>query len=108
MVLNLLSTAAMVRLGHAYDHWMVDVALTNSKLRRRGLRILEEAAGAAAPRAQRALDAAGGNLRVALVMLKTDSTAAAARRRLQHAGGHLRRALGEMKASGARTNSKKK
>ena len=108
MVLNLLSTAAMVRLGHAYDHWMVDVALTNRKLRRRGLRILEEATGATAPEAERALDAARGNLRVALVMLKTNCTAIAARRELQHAGGHLRRALGETKASGARTLGKKK
>lgn len=95
IVLNMLSTAAMVRLGHVYDHWMVDVALTNAKLRRRGLRILEEASGAAAPAALRALDAAGGDLRAALVALKTGSSAPEARRRLRHSAGNLRNALGE-------------
>ena len=45
MVLNLLSTTAMVRLGRVYDNWMIYVALTNKKLRRRGARILEEAMG---------------------------------------------------------------
>ena len=45
MVLNMLSTAAMVRIGRVYENWMVHVALTNHKLRRRGARILEEAAG---------------------------------------------------------------
>ena len=95
LVLNLLSTATMVRLGHVYDHWMIDVALTNQKLRRRGLRILEEASGAAAPDAARAFRQAGGNLRVALVMLKTEATAAGAKQQLKRAGGNLRRALGE-------------
>ncbi len=59
MVLNLLSTAAMIRLGHVYNNWMVDVALTNEKLRRRGLRILQEASGATAARAARALARSG-------------------------------------------------
>jgi N-acetylmuramic acid 6-phosphate etherase len=45
MVLNLLSTAAMVRMGRVYENWMAHVALTNDKLRWRGARILEEAAG---------------------------------------------------------------
>ena len=95
MILNLLSTTAMVRLGHVYDHWMVDVALTNRKLRLRGVRILQEAAGASAARAMRALGQANGNLRVALIMLKTKTATAEAKRRLRSAGGNLRRALGE-------------
>jgi N-acetylmuramic acid 6-phosphate etherase len=95
MILNLLSTTAMVRLGHVYDHWMVDVALTNRKLRQRGVRILEEAAGATAARATSALRQASNNLRVALIMLKTQATAAQAAGRLRIARGNLRRALGE-------------
>jgi N-acetylmuramic acid 6-phosphate etherase len=95
MILNLLSTTAMVRLGHVYDHWMVDVALTNRKLRLRGVRILQEAAGASAARAMRALSQANDNLRVALIMLKTKTAAAEAKRRLRSARGNLRRALGE-------------
>ena len=55
MVLNLLSTAAMVRMGRVYENWMVHVALTNHKLRHRGARILEEAAGVSASTAEHAL-----------------------------------------------------
>ena len=95
LVLNLLSTGAMIRAGHVYDNWMVDVALTNQKLRQRGLRILEEATGASAKQAARALAKSKHNLRIALVMLKTGAVAAEARRRLQQAHGNLRRAMGE-------------
>jgi N-acetylmuramic acid 6-phosphate etherase len=95
MILNLLSTAAMVRLGHVYNNWMVDVALTNRKLRQRGLRILQEAAGASPARASRALRQANNHLRVALIMLKQNTTAHEAQRRLKHARGNLRAALSE-------------
>lgn len=95
LVLNLLSTAAMIRANRVYDNWMVDVALTNEKLRQRGLRILEEATGADAKRAAHALAESKKNLRVALVMLKTGVPAAEARQKLQRVRGNLRRALGE-------------
>jgi N-acetylmuramic acid 6-phosphate etherase len=95
MILNLLSTTAMIRLGHVYNHWMVDVALTNQKLRRRGMRILEEASGATSAQVAGAFKQAEGNLRTALIMLKTGVTATQARRRLKQAGGNLRKALGE-------------
>jgi N-acetylmuramic acid 6-phosphate etherase len=95
LVLNMLSTAAMVRLGRVYDHWMIGVALRNRKLRRRGLRILQQATGASVSVAEHALRQGGHDLRVALVMLKQQVTAAEAKRRLRAAGGNLRRALGE-------------
>jgi N-acetylmuramic acid 6-phosphate etherase len=95
LVLNLLSTAAMIRLGHVYSNWMVDVALTNEKLRRRGLRILQEASGVTESAAARALTEAGNRLRVALVMLKMKAGAREAQRKLREAKGNLRRALGE-------------
>ncbi len=95
LVLNLLSTATMVRLGRVYDNWMTGVALTNRKLRRRGVRILEQAAGASVSEAERALRQSGHNLPLALVMLKRGIGAAEARRRLQAANGHLRNALGK-------------
>ncbi len=60
----------MVRLGHVYDNLMIDVALTNEKLRQRGLRILAEASGADPSAAKHALRQSGHNLRAALVMLK--------------------------------------
>jgi N-acetylmuramic acid 6-phosphate etherase len=93
MVLNMLSTAAMVRLGRVYENWMVHVALTNQKLRRRGARILEEAAGVSLSAAEHALRQAGHNLPAALVMLKTGANARDARRRLAESGGNVRQAL---------------
>jgi N-acetylmuramic acid 6-phosphate etherase len=93
LVLNLLSTAAMVRLGRIYDNWMVHVALTNQKLRQRGARVLEEAAGVSASAAKHALRQAGHDLPVALVMLKTGAGAGAARRWLAAADGNVRQAL---------------
>jgi N-acetylmuramic acid 6-phosphate etherase len=89
----MLSTAAMVQLGHVYDNWMINVALTNQKLRRRGLRLLEEATGASVSEAERAARQAGHDLRVALVMLKARVNAGEARKRLKQAGGDLRKAL---------------
>ncbi len=93
MVLNMLSTAAMVRLGRVYENWMVHVALTNQKLRRRGARILEEAAGVSLSAAEHALRQAGHNLPAALVMLKTGAAARDARDQLAAAGGNVRQAL---------------
>src|ERR1700722_2551339 len=95
MILNSLSTTSMIRLGHVYNQWMIDVAMTNKKLRQRGLRILQEASGAKSAQAARALANSKGNLRVALAMLKNDVTAGEARRALKQAGGDLRHALGE-------------
>jgi N-acetylmuramic acid 6-phosphate etherase len=93
MVLNLLSTAAMVRIGRVYGNWMIHVALRNDKLRRRGTRILAEAAGVNALIAQHALRQSGHNLPAALVMLKTGSNARDARRSLAAAHGNVRDAL---------------
>jgi N-acetylmuramic acid 6-phosphate etherase len=104
MVLNLLSTAAMIQLGKVYGNWMVHLALTNQKLRRRGIRILEEAARVSASKAEHALRQTGDNLPAALVMLKTGTGAAEARRRLQQAGGNVRRAL--LNADGQRNKAR--
>jgi N-acetylmuramic acid 6-phosphate etherase len=95
MVLNMLSTAAMVRLGYVYDNWMINVARTNKKLERRALGTLEAAARVTPAQARRALDAANGDLRVALIMLKKGANAGAASHRLAAAVGNLRAALGE-------------
>lgn len=93
MVLNMLSTAAMVRIGRVYENWMVHVGLTNQKLRRRGARILEEAAGVSPSAAKHALRQAGHNLPAALVMLKTGATLRDARRCLATASGNVRQAI---------------
>jgi N-acetylmuramic acid 6-phosphate etherase len=95
LVLNMLSTATFVRLGHVYENWMIDVALTNQKLRDRGLRILADASGKDLSSSRRALRQSGHSLRVALVMLKCGLNAKNARARLDLTKGNLRRALGE-------------
>jgi N-acetylmuramic acid 6-phosphate etherase len=74
---------------------MVDVRVTNAKLRDRAIRIVEQIAGVAAEEAASALTAAGDDAKVAVTMLRTGAGADEARARLDAAGGHLRRALGE-------------
>jgi N-acetylmuramic acid 6-phosphate etherase len=98
MVLNLLSTASMVRLGRVYENWMVYVALTNQKLRQRGARILKEAAGVSVSAAEQALRQSQHDLPLALVMLRTGVNVREARQRLQQSGGNVRQAL-ESRAS---------
>jgi N-acetylmuramic acid 6-phosphate etherase len=93
MVLNLLSTASMVRLGRVYENWMVYVALTNQKLRQRGARILQEAAGVSVSAAEQALRQSQHNLPVALIMLKTGISVRDARQRLEQSGGNVWQAL---------------
>ena len=92
LILNMLSTGAMVRLGRVYNNWMVDLSMTNEKLRSRAVRILGEVTGAGIPQARRAL-AQSGSLRIALVMLKTGMSASQARRWLRGVAGNLRQAL---------------
>jgi N-acetylmuramic acid 6-phosphate etherase len=93
MVLNMLSTAAMVRAGRVFDNLMIDVAMTNQKLRSRAVRILEQASGKSASDAEHALRQSGHDLRTALVMLKTGATRAEARKKLAAAQGDIRKAL---------------
>lgn len=95
MVLNMLSTAAMVRLGHAYENFMIDALPTNHKVAARALRILQATTGKNLSAAEHALRQAGHNMRVALVMLKHNLNAGSARRKLAAARGNLRAALGE-------------
>jgi N-acetylmuramic acid 6-phosphate etherase len=108
MVLNLLSTTAMVRLGRVYENWMVYVARTNQKLQRRGSRILEEATGVSASTAARAMRQTGHDLPVALVMLKSGTNARDAKRLLANASGNVRRALEAANAPRGRTRSRGK
>ena|SRR5271165_6109775 len=95
LVLNMLSTAVMVRLGHVYDNLMIDMALSNRKLKERSVRMLAEASGKNVSAVQHALRHSGHNLRVALVMLKLGVTQQAAKQKLREAKGNLRLALGE-------------
>jgi N-acetylmuramic acid 6-phosphate etherase len=93
MVLNMLSTATMIRLGRVYDNWMIGVALTNRKLQERGLRILVEASGATVAKATRALRLSGHNMGVAFIILMTGASAREARRQLRDTNGNVHNAL---------------
>jgi N-acetylmuramic acid 6-phosphate etherase len=95
LVLNMLSTLTMIRLGKTYGNLMVDVRVTNAKLRDRATRIVEQVAGVGHDAAAGALAEADDDAKVAVTMLRTGSNAERARERLAVAGGHLRRALGE-------------
>lgn len=94
MILNMISTGAMVRIGKVYENLMVDLVQSNEKLRTRAVNIVTTATGVAPDTAQHALDAAGGEVKVAIVMLLTGTDAASARLRLDHADGRVRDALG--------------
>lgn len=93
MILNLLTTAAMVRLGKAYGNLMVDVCATNHKLRDRSARIVMAAAEVDRPQAEAALQAAEGQVKTAIVLLKRKTTAAEANRLLEAAHGWVSKAL---------------
>ena len=93
LVLNTISTAAMVRIGRTYGNLMVDVTATNEKLRARARRIVSRATGAADDDVDAALESADGSAKVAIVMLSRNLDADAARARLAAAGGGVREAL---------------
>jgi N-acetylmuramic acid 6-phosphate etherase len=93
VVLNTISTSAMVRTGKSYGAWMVDVQATNEKLRRRACRIVREAAAVDAETALRTLAAADWNTKTALVALLADVDVDEAQRRLDLADGRVRPAV---------------
>ncbi len=93
LVLNTLSTVAMIRLGKTFGDLMVEVVAANEKLRGRVRRIVGAATGAPAADVERALADAGGDAKVAIVSLLAGVDAPAARAQLDAAGGNLRSAL---------------
>ncbi len=93
MVLNMLSTATMVRLGKTYGNLMVDVQASNAKLRDRARRIVAEACEVDEARAGWLLASADGDVKVAIVAGLTGASPDEARAKLQDAGGTVRAAL---------------
>jgi N-acetylmuramic acid 6-phosphate etherase len=94
VTLNALSTSVMIALGKAYGPRMVDLRLTNAKVRRRAVRIVRDAAGVDEQAAATALAAAGGHAKTAIVALLAGVDAAEAAARLEKARGRVRDALG--------------
>jgi N-acetylmuramic acid 6-phosphate etherase len=95
LVLNMISTAAMVRLGKVYGNLMVDVQPSNEKLVDRAIRIVAEATGCTEDEAQQALAASDGHAKTAIVMILREVGAVEARERLARADGFVRQAISD-------------
>ncbi len=93
MVLNMISTGAMVGIGKVYENLMVDVMPTNEKLRVRANSIVTEATGCSPERAGQQLEAAGGSVKTAIVMELLGCSAAEAEEKLKGSQGHIRKCL---------------
>src|SRR5438128_262958 len=93
MVLNMLSTGAMTRLGWVYGNLMTNAHLKNTKLVERGIGILQRITGVGRETAQDALRTAGNRVPVALVMLQAGISRAEAERALKSTGGQVRRVI---------------
>jgi N-acetylmuramic acid 6-phosphate etherase len=95
LVLNTVTTGAMIRMGRAFGNLMVDLVARSDKLRDRGERIVMEVCGVDRAAARAAIAGAEGHVKTAIVMLKKGVDRAAAERLLEAAGGLARRAVGE-------------
>ena len=93
MILNMLSTATMIRLGLVYSNLMSNLRATNEKLRGRACAILSEETGLSAEEAARVFEVAGQDLRVALLMARFNLSRSDAQRLLESHAGSVRRAL---------------
>jgi N-acetylmuramic acid 6-phosphate etherase len=93
MVLNMLSSGAMTRLGYVYGNLMVNVHVKNKKLLERGITILQQAAGVHRAAAEKALKLSGNRVPVALVMLQAEVGCKEAAQALRAAQGNVRQAI---------------
>lgn len=93
LVLNMLTTASMIRIGKTYQNLMVDVRPTNLKLMARAVRIVMQASGCEADAAQAALTQSGNDVKLAILITLTGLEPDAARGMLARSGGFLRRAI---------------
>jgi len=93
LVLNMITTAAMIRLGKVYENMMIDLQLTNAKLRERAKRILIAITGINYEQASAALEKADGHVKTAIVMVKANLSKTEAQNRLRNADGFVRAAI---------------
>lgn len=93
IVLNMISTISMIQLGKVYDHYMIDLQITNNKLQQRARRIVHELTGLPAETIDALLEAARGEVKTALLMHFQQLDYSAARQKLNSVSGHLHQAL---------------
>ena len=94
MILNMITTGAMVRMGKAYQNLMVDVVQSNEKLRTRAENIVMAATDVSREQARRTIDEANGKVKLAITMILTGKDAASAQALLDQSGGSVHNALG--------------
>ncbi|MCC6545119.1 MAG: N-acetylmuramic acid 6-phosphate etherase [Nitrospirae bacterium] len=95
IVLNMISTAAMIKLGKVYKNYMVDVIPSNTKLRKRALNIIQEITACGGEEAETLLDQSGGNAKTSILMYMKGLSCEDAKDLLKLSGDSLRKALGE-------------
>ncbi len=95
LVLNMITTTAMIQMGKVYENMMVDLKMNSRKLEERARKVLMIATGVTYAEAARALIIAGGNVKTAIVMIERRVSAQVARKKIQAAGGLVRRAIGK-------------
>ncbi|MDW6003138.1 N-acetylmuramic acid 6-phosphate etherase [Vibrio mangrovi] len=93
LVLNMLTTASMIRLGKSYQNLMVDVQATNKKLEARAIRIVMQATDCGKERAEQLLKLSNNNAKIAILMQLTDMTCQEATEKLSQSQGFLRKAI---------------
>lgn len=93
LVLNMITTTAMIRLGKVYGNMMIDLQMTNLKLKERAKRVVMTITGVSYERAAEVLDQAGGHVKTALVMIKANVGRNEAAARLKRAEGFVRAAI---------------
>lgn len=93
LVLNMLSTCSMIKLGKVYNNYMVDLQATNAKLRERSIRIVQESTNASRANVEQALNRADGKVKLAILMLKSGLTAKDAAQILSENHGYLKQSL---------------
>ncbi|MBN9258540.1 MULTISPECIES: N-acetylmuramic acid 6-phosphate etherase [unclassified Mesorhizobium] len=99
LVLNMLTTASMIRIGKSYQNLMVDLRPSNKKLVARAIRIVMQTAGCTAAQAKQALDSTGNDVKLAILVAITGMDVEAARAALGRAGGFLRKAISDRTAA---------
>ncbi|MCY8342926.1 N-acetylmuramic acid 6-phosphate etherase [Bacillus haynesii] len=93
MILNMISTAAMINMGKVYENLMVDVKVSNNKLKERAIRIIQTVTGVPKEAAALALEKSHNQVKTAIIMLKTNENAAAAEKLLEKSEGDIEKAL---------------
>lgn len=95
VVLNMISTAAMIKLGKVYKGYMVDVTPSNRKLRKRALGIIQDITECSSEEAETLLDKSGGNAKTSILMYMKGLSCDEAKALLKLSGDSLRKAIGE-------------